>query len=105
MRGCCQSFCRVCKPNYNLRNNLNSYKSIAINLLENINQFSERILMSDLLQQRHQIERRQPDKRRALYAVIDAEVIRDIDSLIPRSQRSKFLESVLRRELKELQAS
>jgi len=66
---------------------------------------SERILMSDLLQQRHQIERRQPDKRRALYAVIDAEVIRDIDSLIPRSQRSKFLESVLRRELKELQAS
>jgi hypothetical protein len=61
--------------------------------------------MSDLLRQRHQIERRQPDKRRALYALIDAEVIRDIDSLIPRSQRSKFLESVLRRELKELQAS
>jgi len=38
-RGCCQSFCRNCKPDCNLRNNLNSYKSVAINLLENINHF------------------------------------------------------------------
>ena len=59
--------------------------------------------MSDLLEQRHQIQRKQPDERRALYAVIDAQVLSQIDSLVPRHQRSKFVESVLRREIQDLQ--
>jgi len=39
VRSCCQSFCQHCKPIFYSCNNLNSYKSIAINLLENINHF------------------------------------------------------------------
>jgi hypothetical protein len=61
--------------------------------------------MKDQLEQRHHIQRKQPDKRRALHAVIDAEIIREIDSIVPRHQRSRFVESVLRRELEILQAS
>ena len=61
--------------------------------------------MSDLLEQRHQIQRKRPDERRALYAVIDAQLLTKIDEVVPRHQRSKFVESVLRREIGELQAS
>ena len=61
--------------------------------------------MSDLLEKRHQIQRKQPDERRALYAVIDAQLLTKIDKVVPRHQRSKFVESVLRREIGELQAS
>ena len=61
--------------------------------------------MSDLLEQRHQIQRKPPDERRALYAVIDAQLLTKIDEVVPRHQRSKFVESVLRREIGELQAS
>tara|TARA_B100000519_G_C14055611_1_gene349597 strand:+ start:520 stop:705 length:186 start_codon:yes stop_codon:yes gene_type:complete len=61
--------------------------------------------MSDLLEKRHQIQRKQPDERRALYAVIDAQLLTKIDEVVPRHQRSKFVESVLRREIGELQAS
>ena len=61
--------------------------------------------MSDLLEQRHQIQRKQPDERRALYAVIDAQLLTKIDEVVPRHQRSKFVKSVLRREIGELQAS
>ncbi|MEK9702221.1 MAG: hypothetical protein VW829_09390 [Deltaproteobacteria bacterium] len=61
--------------------------------------------MSDLLEKRHQIQRKQPDERRALYAVIDAKLMTRIDEVVPRQQRSKFVESVLRREIGELQAS
>ena len=61
--------------------------------------------MSDLLEKRHQIQRKQPDERRALYAVIDAKLLTRIDEVVPRQQRSKFVESVLRREIGELQAS
>ena len=61
--------------------------------------------MSDLLEKRHQIQRKQPDERRALYAVIDAKLMTRIDEVVPRHQRSKFVESVLRREIGELQAS
>jgi len=59
--------------------------------------------MSDLLERRHQIQRKQPDKRRTLYAVIDAKLLTKIDEIVPRSQRSKFVESVLRREIQDLQ--
>lgn len=59
--------------------------------------------MSDLLEQRHQIQRKRPDERRALYAVIDANLLTKIDEVVPRSQRSKFVESVLRREIQDLQ--
>jgi len=61
--------------------------------------------MSDLLEKRHQIQRKQPDERRALYAVIDAKLLTRIDEVVPRQQRSKFVESVLRREIGEFQAS
>ena len=61
--------------------------------------------MSDLLEQRHQIQRKQPDERRASYAVIDARLMTKIDEVVPRHQRSKFVESILRREIGELQAS
>ena len=61
--------------------------------------------MSDLLEKRHQIQRKQPDERRALYAVIDAKLMTRIDEVVPRQQRSKFVESVLRREIGELQAN
>ena len=61
--------------------------------------------MSDLLEKRHQIQRKQPDERRALYAVIDAQLLTKIDEVVLRHQRSKFVESVLRREIGELQAS
>ena len=61
--------------------------------------------MSDLLEKRHQIQRKQPDERRALYAVIDAQLLTKIDEVVPGHQRSKFVESVLRREIGELQAS
>ena len=61
--------------------------------------------MSDLLEKRHQIQRKQPDDRRALYAVIDAQLLTKIDEVVPRHQRSKFVESVLGREIGELQAS
>ena len=59
--------------------------------------------MGDLLEQRHQIQRKQPDERRALYALIDAKLLTKIDEVVPRSQRSKFVESVLRREIQDLQ--
>ena len=59
--------------------------------------------MSDLLEQRHQIQRKQPDERRTLYAVIDAKLLNKIDEVVSRHQRSKFVESVLRREIQDLQ--
>lgn len=59
----------------------------------------------DLLQQRHEIRRKQTSPRRHLHALVDARLLEQVDELVPRHQRSRFVESVLRRELKELQAS
>ena len=60
--------------------------------------------MTDLLEQRHSIQRRQPDApRRSLHAKIDVNLMAAIDAVVPRHQRSKFVESVLRREIQDLQ--
>lgn len=60
--------------------------------------------MSDLLEQRHSIKRKDKDERRALFAKIDAKLLEQIDEIVPRHQRTKFIESVLRREMDRLES-
>ena len=60
--------------------------------------------MSDLLEQRHGIKRKGTEERRALYAMIDAKLLERIDEIVPRHQRTKFVESVLRREMDRLES-
>ena len=60
--------------------------------------------MSDLLERRHGIKRKGTGERRALFAKIDAKLLEQIDEIVPRNQRAKFVESVLRRELDQLES-
>ncbi len=60
--------------------------------------------MTDLLEKRHGIKRKETDKRRALYAVVDAKLLEQIDEIVPRHKRSQFIENVLRREMDELES-
>ena len=60
--------------------------------------------MSDLLEQRHGIKRKSTDERRTLFAKIDAKLLEQIDEIVPRHQRTKFVESVLRREMDRLES-
>ena len=67
---------------------------VDVNILHKV------LMTRESLLRKHGIE-----SRASLHTTIDRNLLDEVNKLIPQRKRGQFLESLIRRELKELQAS
>ena len=75
-----------------------TFAVMSVNSVLTINTKAQ--MTRDLLLRKHGIE-----SRASLHTTIDRNLLAEVNEVIPQRKRSQFLESLIRRELKELKAS